>query len=360
MSEQRDRETDYVEANSASSVSPREEDSGSQDGGSSGRRTPQQQTEARFEQERTSRVGSLIMQAANQARVEEQAQATARTAAQIAAQKRKMRGRAKRIMHAEDVPEAEPYYDMENAMRSSEMGQKDMTDSRNHDSYTQEGKPYNLPLPPAFALLDIGKPGKKTSQGWVRGALWYRILMWTLLSLLAITAAAGAVVLMLYLTLNPKQPEYSLEEIRVQSWRTYKDELGEMPYSKVNGVPVSTVYLYSTSDFIILARNKNKKISVVYPNTTFEIFYHRISLGKAQAPSLVLDPSTATHIVATWTCDACPLPEIGEYLLKDGQSGSVPLKIVMTVDVGASVDGVVTPKYEYVVDYDVRVRPPGT
>lgn len=176
MSGSRDTDNDYVEVKSPSTSPKASENTEptSPEDSSSGQRTPQYQYETRIDvlSERSSRVSSLIMQAAHQAKQEEQAQATARTAAQIAQQKRKMRGRARRIMHSEEVPEAEPY-DTESAAGGEVGRYKDpmaVKDSRG--LYGTDTKGYNLPLPPAFALLDIGKPGKKSRQVPV-SLMWY-------------------------------------------------------------------------------------------------------------------------------------------------------------------------------------------
>ena len=130
------------------------------------------------------RVGNIILQAAQQAREEDQAQATARTAAQIAAQARKMRSRTRKVqpvaldqdydVESSGMSHRVPLRGMGSGDMGSDMGSPDVEygdgekgsptakDIRGQKSFHSDGKPYNLPFQPAFALLDIEKPGKRS------------------------------------------------------------------------------------------------------------------------------------------------------------------------------------------------------
>ena len=150
-------------------------------------RTPQSAASSESGGDRHFRIGNIILQAAQQAQQDEQAQATARTAAQIAAQARKMRSRTRKVQPVA----ADQDYDVESSGMShrvpsnagwgmgsgdmdSDMGTQDVEygdvekysptakDIRGQKSLYPDGKAYSLPLPPAFALLDIEKPGKRS------------------------------------------------------------------------------------------------------------------------------------------------------------------------------------------------------
>eukprot|EP00271_Cylindrocystis_brebissonii_P019638 TRINITY_DN6050_c0_g1_i1.p1 TRINITY_DN6050_c0_g1~~TRINITY_DN6050_c0_g1_i1.p1 ORF type:complete len:335 (-),score=52.11 TRINITY_DN6050_c0_g1_i1:805-1809(-) len=319
----------------------------------------------------------ICLQAAQQAQQEEQAQATARTAAQIAAQARKMRSRSRRVQPEVENPEADMYD--EGSSRAAAGGVMYSEPDRMDAGYGEaggkgeatpakdvrggakqgEGKAYNLPLPPAFALLDIGKPGRRLGKGsaLLQGSLQYRICLWLAIIVTAVTFILGVTLLAAYVALDPKQPTFELDEIRIQWWVTFKDTNGQLsPVTSNSTTPI--VYLYADALLVTKAENPNDNIIMHYTNTSFTVSYQGVVIGSATVPPTVSLPKNSTMVSVEWKCDACAVLNVGHYLIADEAMGEVPLEIEMKVDASVEVGGVLSPKYNYATIYDVRIKPP--
>eukprot|EP00897_Mesotaenium_endlicherianum_P007310 jgi/Mesen1/6607/ME000339S05832 len=318
-------------------------------------------------------ISNIILQAALQAEQEEAARATAQSAAAIAAQARKMRdrGRVRRIQPTESD------YDMEAGHPSGlvlpiaqvigqdveygdmEKGSPTAKDIRGQKMFAQDGKAYNLPPPPAFALLDIGKQRRKGMFSVFQGPLAYRLCFWLGLLTVSMLLISGLITLILFLTLQPKSPSYDLKELQVEWWSTWKDDSGFLAAATDgDNSTVPTVYLWAGVTLVVDANNVNKKVGIHYDNTTFEISYQGQYLGNATIDAFYQPPNDRRSIEGKWRCDSCGVPYVGHYLEADQHIGEIPLSIKMTVDARADVGGYSSPAVRYQDTYEVTVKPP--
>lgn len=330
--------------------------------------------------ERAMRVSSIILQAAAEVEKEAQAKATALSAAAIAAQARKMRDRSRMKRAQLDTDSLEADYDLEASMRTTGMptaqvlgmpgedfedGEHDRAsptakDMRGQKPFVHEGKSYNLPLPPAFALLDIKKGlGGRGQWSLFEGPLAARLCLWASLVLLVLLLLLGFSLAAAYIALQPKAPQYSLQEVQVGRWTTWKDDRGVLAGTgSVNGSVVPTVYLYAQAALLVVAKNRNAHLGIHYEETKFDITYQGQPIGSGSIPKHYQPPNNETVVKGEWVVNGVPVPHVGHYLEADDNQGQVPLHVTMIVKASVEVWGMISPHYSYSAKYDITIKPP--
>lgn len=330
--------------------------------------------------ERSMRVSKIILQAAAEAEKEAQAKATALSAAAIAAQARKMRDRSRMKRAQLDTDSLEADYDLEASMRSTgmptaqvlgmpgedfEYGEVDRAsptakDMRGQKPFVHEGKSYNLPMPPAFALLDIKKGrGQRGQWSLVEGTLGVRLCLWASLLFLVLLLSFGLALAIAYAALSPRAPSYGLQEVKLETWTLWKDDSSKQSETAAAGVKeVPTEYIWAQAALLVAAKNPNEHLGIHYEETNFDFTYQGQPLGRGSIPKHYQRPGNETLLTGEWKVNNFAVSHVGHYLEADEHQGQVPLQIKMTVKASVEVFGFISPRYTYSKMYNFSVRPP--
>lgn len=179
---------------------------------------------------------------------------------------------------------------------------------------------------------------------------------WVCSILAIIIILLGVAVLVLYLVLEPKTPQFSVTGATISTFN-----VTTQPILASNASPGASLYLNADVTFVVQAQNPNKKIGIFYDAVDVTLFYEGAEIGAGSIPAFYQGhQSTASLDLRMKGEDVALTPSIGLDLQTSLQSdgGSISLEARTIAQVRIKVGSWKSRDSKFEVDCDVQISNP--
>ncbi|GBG60604.1 hypothetical protein CBR_g8625 [Chara braunii] len=160
-------------------------------------------------------------------------------------------------------------------------------------------------------------------------------------SLVLLIFLLGLAALITYLVIRPKAPDFTIEDIRIESFAIR---------------PESNKFLLSAIANITIRSQNPNRVGIWYERMTFDTHYRQRSLGVAVGNKSVHQTARSTvTLVAVLEIRGADVTDVQSDISTDTASGTMPLDIFGTVVVRVEYKGFKSPRFQVKVDCGVVV-----
>ncbi|XP_023730600.1 uncharacterized protein LOC111878319 [Lactuca sativa] len=187
-----------------------------------------------------------------------------------------------------------------------------------------------------------------SSSASIKGCCCCLFLLFSFLALLVI-----AVVLVIFLAVKPKKPEFNLQQVGVQYISL---SAANPPSATVNSPNSASISLAIRMMFT--AKNDNK-VGIKYEESTFNIMYHGIPLGRGTVPGFFQPAHSIREVQTTVTVDRVNLLQTDAAdLVRDATlNDRVELRIMGDVRAKIRIIGLTSPAVQVSIDCAIAISP---
>ncbi|KAI3525599.1 hypothetical protein L2E82_01755 [Cichorium intybus] len=187
-----------------------------------------------------------------------------------------------------------------------------------------------------------------SSSASIKGCCCCLFLLFSFLALLAI-----AVVLVIFLAVKPKKPEFNLQQVGVQ----YINLAATNPPSDTVNSP-SSASISLAIRMLFTARNDNK-VGIKYEESTFNIMYRGIPLGRGTVPGFYQPAHSVRQVQTTVSVDRVNLLQTDAAdLVRDASlNDRVELRIMGDVRAKIRIIGLTSPAVQVSIDCAIAISP---
>nr|XP_043622054.1 uncharacterized protein LOC122593678 [Erigeron canadensis] len=187
-----------------------------------------------------------------------------------------------------------------------------------------------------------------SSSASLRGCCCCLILVFSFLILLALTLT-----LVIILAVKPKKPQFNLQNVAVQ----YITLTPTSTSTSTTTLPTSAS-LSLAIQMLFTAKNENK-VGIKYGDSTFNIMYRGIPLGRGRVPGFYQPAHSVRQIQSLVNVDRVNLMQSDAFnLLKDAQvNDRVEFRILGDVNAKITIIGLTSPSVQASVDCTIAISP---
>ncbi|KAI3715746.1 hypothetical protein L6452_22733 [Arctium lappa] len=181
----------------------------------------------------------------------------------------------------------------------------------------------------------------------IKGCCCCLILLFSFLALLAV-----AVVLVIFLAVKPKKPEFNLQQVGVQ----YINLAAATATADVNSPTSASLSL--AIRMLFTAKNDNK-VGIKYEESTFNIMYRGIPLGRGSVPGFFQPAHSIRQVQTTVSVDRVNLLQADAAdLVRDASlNDRVELRIMGDVRAKIRIIGLTSPAVQVSIDCAIVISP---
>ncbi|KAL3638147.1 hypothetical protein CASFOL_018017 [Castilleja foliolosa] len=179
-----------------------------------------------------------------------------------------------------------------------------------------------------------------SSSASLRGCCCCLFLLFSFLALLVL-----AVILVIFLAVKPKKPEFDLQQVGVQ-------------YMGISPTASSSAAVSLNIRMLFTATNNNR-VGIKYGESRFTVMYRGIPLGRGTVPAFYQPAHTLTRVATTIVVDRVSLLQADAAdLLRDASvNDRVDLRVVGDVGAKIRILGFTSPGVQVSVDCTISISP---